>query len=40
MLAGLMADGETRVSGRHFIERGYENISRDLRDLGARISFE
>ena len=40
VLAGLMADGETRVSGRHFIERGYENISRDLRDLGARISFE
>lgn len=40
VLAGLMACGETRVSGRHFIERGYENISRDLRDLGARISFE
>ena len=40
VLAGLMADGETRVRGRHFIERGYENISRDLRDLGARISFE
>ena len=40
VIAGLMADGETRVSGRHFIERGYENISRDLRDLGARISFE
>lgn len=40
VIAGLMADGITTVNNRHYIERGYENISRDLRELGARISFE
>jgi len=40
VLAGLMARGVTRVENHHFIERGYENISRDLKELGARISFE
>lgn len=38
VLAGLMAQGETRVSGCRFIERGYENICKDLRELGARIT--
>ena len=37
ILAGLMAEGESYVTGCHFIERGYENICRDLRELGARI---
>ena len=37
ILAGLMAEGESFVTGQHFIERGYENICRDFRDLGARI---
>lgn len=37
VVAGLMADGKTTVTGCRFIERGYENICRDLRDLGARI---
>lgn len=35
--AGLMAEGETVVTGCEFIERGYENICKDLRELGARI---
>ncbi len=40
VIAGLMAEGTTRIENVHYIERGYENICRDLRDLGARISFE
>lgn len=35
--AGLMAGGETIVHGCEYIDRGYENICRDLRELGARI---
>ncbi len=35
--AGLMAAGETVVMGCDYIDRGYENICRDLRELGARI---
>lgn len=37
VIAGLMAMGETRVYGVELIERGYENICRDLRELGACI---
>lgn len=37
VLAGLMAEGESEITGCAFIERGYENIGKDLRDLGARI---
>ena len=36
VIAGLGAEGETCVENREFIERGYEDISRDLNDLGAR----
>ncbi len=36
-VAGLMAQGKTDVSGCLFIYRGYENICRDFRELGARI---
>lgn len=35
--AGLLAHGETVVCGTNYINRGYENICRDLRELGARI---
>ncbi len=35
--AGLMAREETSVSGCLYIYRGYENICRDFRELGARI---
>jgi UDP-N-acetylglucosamine 1-carboxyvinyltransferase len=37
VLAGLMAEGESEIGGCAYIERGYENIGKDLRDLGARI---
>lgn len=37
VVAGLMAEGETVVTGCEYIERGYENICKDLRELGARI---
>ena len=37
VIAGLMAQGETKVAGCPYIYRGYENICRDFRELGARI---
>lgn len=39
-LAGVCAQGVTRVYNCHFVERGYEDIVRDLRDLGADIGSE
>lgn len=39
VLAGLIADGETQVSGLKHIKRGYENYSEKLRMLGADISL-
>jgi len=38
VLAGLMAEGNTVIKGYPFIYRGYENICRDFRELGARIA--
>jgi len=38
VVAGLMAEGETIVSGCTYIYRGYENIGRDFRELGARVA--
>jgi len=40
VLAGLIAEGRTKVENAHFIERGYEDIVRDLRKLGAKITSE
>ncbi len=37
VLAGLCADGDTFVNNYQFIERGYEDICRDYRALGASI---
>ncbi|PHV71092.1 UDP-N-acetylglucosamine 1-carboxyvinyltransferase [Sporanaerobium hydrogeniformans] len=37
VLAGLCAIGETSVENIHHIKRGYEDIARDLRELGACI---
>jgi UDP-N-acetylglucosamine 1-carboxyvinyltransferase len=37
VLAGLVADGVTRVSNINYIERGYENFAENLNDLGAQI---
>lgn len=38
LVAALAAEGVTTVTGCQYIMRGYENICRDLRELGARIS--
>jgi UDP-N-acetylglucosamine 1-carboxyvinyltransferase len=38
VLAGLAAEGETRISRVYHIDRGYERIEERLRRLGARIS--
>ena len=35
LLAALAAEGETRVSQICHIDRGYEDLARDLRALGA-----
>lgn len=40
ILAGLAATGITTIGNRHFIDRGYENIQRDLRQLGAHVAGE
>jgi UDP-N-acetylglucosamine 1-carboxyvinyltransferase len=37
VLAGLVAEGETRVSNVHHIERGYHDMVGKLRSLGAQI---
>lgn len=37
VIAGLAAEGQTQVLSSHFIDRGYEDISRDFRLLGADI---
>ncbi len=37
IIAGLSAEGTTVVNDIHYIERGYENICRDLCELGAKI---
>lgn len=37
IIAGCMADGETVIGNRHFIERGYEDVCRDYRNLGVNI---
>ena len=39
VVAGLKADGVTRVHSPHFIDRGYENFSSKLKGLGARINL-
>ncbi|WP_353893253.1 UDP-N-acetylglucosamine 1-carboxyvinyltransferase [Proteinivorax hydrogeniformans] len=39
IIAGMMADGETKVSGVEHIKRGYESIDKKLNSLGADISF-
>lgn len=35
VLAGVMANGDTYIRNRHYIERGYEDICRDYGLLGA-----
>jgi UDP-N-acetylglucosamine 1-carboxyvinyltransferase len=38
--AGCMAEGETIIRNRHFIERGYEDICTDYQNLGVNIITE
>ena len=38
VLAGLVAEGETRIEGIRYIERGYEKFDENLRKLGAIIN--
>ena len=37
VLAALAAEGRSTIRGAHHVHRGYENIERKFRDLGARI---
>lgn len=37
VIAGLMAEGQTRVEGIHHLDRGYEQLENRLRNLGADI---
>ncbi len=37
IIAGLAAEGTTKVENIHFVERGYENIVEKLTNLGANI---
>ncbi|SJZ47915.1 UDP-N-acetylglucosamine 1-carboxyvinyltransferase [Selenihalanaerobacter shriftii] len=39
IIAGLLAKGETEIYNVHHIERGYQNITRKLRDIGANIEL-
>ena len=38
VLAGLVADGETVVTGAHHIDRGYEDLVGALGSLGASVA--
>jgi UDP-N-acetylglucosamine 1-carboxyvinyltransferase len=38
ILAGLAAEGETKVTGAHHIDRGYDAIEHQLASLGAQIT--
>ena len=37
VIAGLSAEGVTKIGNIHFIERGYENLIGKLTTLGAKI---
>ena len=39
LVAGLAAEGTTRIGGVHHILRGYEEPVRDLKELGAEIAW-
>lgn len=40
VVAALMAEGESRISGYEYIARGYESICRDIQQLGGKISLQ
>lgn len=37
VIAGLMAQGTTRIEGCRYLERGYEDIAGDIRNLGGNV---
>ena len=37
MIAGLSAEGDTIINDSIYIQRGYEDICRDMQMLGAQI---
>ena len=37
IIAAIIADGTTELTGINFIDRGYENIEEKFRELGAKI---
>ena len=39
IVAGLIAEGTTEISGVQYIRRGYENIDLKLRQLGAKVEW-
>lgn len=39
VLAGLVAQGQTKISGTHHWHRGYESLDQKLRDLGAQLEI-
>ncbi len=39
VVAGLIAEGTTEISDAQYIRRGYENIDRKLRQLGAKLAW-
>jgi len=39
VIAALAADGVTEITGVEYIERGYTDIARHLRELGAAIEL-
>lgn len=39
VIAGLEAEGDTYISGINYLERGYEDICRDLKALGAELEM-
>ena len=40
VVAGLVADGVTTVSGAHHVDRGYDRFERQLQRLGADVVRE
>ena len=40
VLAGLVAEGETVVTGAHHIDRGYADLVGSLRSLGAKVTSQ
>ncbi|MEG0378704.1 MAG: UDP-N-acetylglucosamine 1-carboxyvinyltransferase, partial [Eubacterium sp.] len=40
VIAALVADGETKITDIHYIDRGYENLEENIRNLGGIIRRE